>query len=51
MHHLDGGDTKAEYARAAMAGHSELEQDDAAASVRGEESQDPDDWTDDERSV
>lgn len=30
--------------RAGIAGTSELEQDDAAASQRGEESQDPEDW-------
>lgn len=33
--------SKADYVRAAMAGHSRLEQDDVAAGRRGEESQDP----------
>lgn len=41
----NAGLTREDFDRAAMAGHSELEKDDAAAEQRGEDSQDLEDWT------
>lgn len=43
--------TKADFGRAAMAGHSELEKDDATANQRGEGSQDPGDLSPNEGSA